>query len=344
MEDRIQKLEKNFETLLRSQKEFFSQVAEQLERLSQQISGKQPIEIGETSANNGRRFGTTNSRGSVSHKQFSPRPVKLDFPRYDGKGDPTIRHGHWNRTGAEKYFSLHEIAESDKVSLVSFYLEGDGQLWFQMLEQEQLYVTWEDFKNGLQTRFGPNQFVDPFGELIQLRQTGTVVGPLAPDKKVSCFVTGLKDSIRTDVQANLLSTLTIAIGLARLYEARDTTQRGPAGTTSSRVNNTWRQGMGYPGRTSTNTTTQIKKMTADELSERCKKGLCFHCHDRYTPGHDCKKLFMIETIEGDNEEIEPEISLHAIAVRSNGSFRGEVGESWEVFVCAIQAPKGNFYG
>ncbi|KAH7543989.1 hypothetical protein JRO89_XS15G0078500 [Xanthoceras sorbifolium] len=181
---------------------------------------------------------------------------------------------------AEKYFSLHEIAESDKVSLVSFYLEGDGQLWFQMLEQEQLYVTWEDFKNGLQTRFGPNQFVDPF------------------DKKVSCFVTGLKDSIRTDVQANLLSTLTIAIGLARLYEARDTTQRGPAGTTSSRVNNTWRQGMGYPGRTSTNTTTQIKKMTADELSERqvgkMKRVMCWE-------------------VEGDNEEIEPEISLHAIA-------------------------------
>ncbi|KAK0587236.1 hypothetical protein LWI29_019561 [Acer saccharum] len=206
MEDRVQKLEENFETLSRSQKELFSQVAEQLERHNQQISGKQTIEIGETSANNGCRFRTPNSR-----------------------------------------------VESDKVSLASYYLEGDSQLWFQMLEQEQLYVTWEDFKNGLQTRFGPNQFVDPFGELIQLRQTGTVVeyqarfekllakvGSLAPDKKVSCFVTGLKDSIRTDVQANLPSTLTMAIGLARLFEARDTTHRQPTTVTSSRDNNNWR--------------------------------------------------------------------------------------------------------
>ncbi|KAI9169737.1 hypothetical protein LWI28_016981 [Acer negundo] len=206
------------------------------------------MEIGETSANNGHRFRTTNFGGSGSHKQFSPRPVKLDFPRYDGKGDPTM----W-LCRAEKYFSLHEIVESDKVSLASFYLEGDSQLWFQMLEQEQLYVTWEDFKNRLQTRFGPNQFSDPFGELIQLRQTGTVVkyqtrfekllakvGSLAPDKKVSCFVTGLKDSICIDVQAKLPSTLTMAISLARLFEARDMTHRRPTTVTSSRENNTWR--------------------------------------------------------------------------------------------------------
>ncbi|KAI9194751.1 hypothetical protein LWI28_008909 [Acer negundo] len=152
---------------------------------------------------------------------------------------------------AEKYFSLHEIVEFDKVSLASFYLEGDSQLWFQMLEQEQLYVTWEDFKNGLQTRFGPNQFSDPFGELIQLRQTGTVVeyqtrfekllakvGSLAPNKKVSCFVTRLKDSIRIDVQAKLPSTLTMAIGLARLFEARDMTHRRSTAVTFSREKNT----------------------------------------------------------------------------------------------------------
>ena len=115
------------------------------------------------------------------------------------------------------------------------------------------------------------------------------VGLLAPDKKVSCFVTGLKDSIRTDVQANLPSTLTMAIGLARLFEARDTTHRRPTAVTSSRENNTWRRGTGNTGHNSTTTTTPVKKMTADELSERRKKGLCFHYHERYTPGHNCKK-------------------------------------------------------
>lgn len=65
-----------------------------------------------------------------------PQIVKLDFPKYDGMDEPII----WI-CRAEQYFSLYEIRESDKVSLASFYLEGDAQLWFQMLEQEMIYVT-----------------------------------------------------------------------------------------------------------------------------------------------------------------------------------------------------------
>ena len=29
---------------------------------------------------------------------------------------------------------LHEIIETDKVALASFYLHGDAELWFQMIE------------------------------------------------------------------------------------------------------------------------------------------------------------------------------------------------------------------
>jgi len=44
-----------------------------------------------------------------------------------------------------------------------------------MIEQELLYITWEEFKSGLLSQFSPNQFEDPFGELIKLQQAGTVV-------------------------------------------------------------------------------------------------------------------------------------------------------------------------
>ncbi|KAH7572579.1 hypothetical protein JRO89_XS04G0276900 [Xanthoceras sorbifolium] len=44
--------------------------------------------------------------------------VKLDFPRYDGRDDPTT----WIRR-ANKYFQLHDIAKLDKVTLASFLLE-----------------------------------------------------------------------------------------------------------------------------------------------------------------------------------------------------------------------------
>ena len=58
----------------------------------------------------------------------------------------------------------------------------------------------EDFKHGLFSRFGPNQFEDPFSELIKLYQTGSVLeyqgkfekllakaGPLTQDLQVSFF-------------------------------------------------------------------------------------------------------------------------------------------------------------
>ena len=60
------------------------------------------------------------------------------------------------------------------MTLASFYLEGEAQLGFQMLKQEMFYNNWEDFKNKIFSRFGPNQFKH-FGELIKLWKIGTVV-------------------------------------------------------------------------------------------------------------------------------------------------------------------------
>ncbi|KAJ0077699.1 hypothetical protein Patl1_35564 [Pistacia atlantica] len=72
----------------------------------------------------------------------------------------------------------------------------------------------------------------------QLRQPGSVIeyqckferwlakaGALTQDRKVTCFIIGLRDSIRTDVQANRPTTLVMAIGLAKLFDARNQAQR-----------------------------------------------------------------------------------------------------------------------
>jgi hypothetical protein len=73
----------------------------------------------------------------------------------------------------------------------------------------------------------------------------------------------------------------------------------------------------------------IKKLSPAELSDRRSRGLCFNCDDKFSQGHRCKKLFLIEGIyedgEGSMEEDStkeqwpeddadvPEISLHAIS-------------------------------
>ena len=122
---------------------------EQMEKLSQQISRMMATEVGEGSFQISKQLGrkspfATPVKGSSLLNNFVTKTLKLDFPRFDGNDDPTI----WI-CKVEKYFILHEIVEYDKVTLASFYLEEDALLWFQALEQELLYVTWEDLKRGI---------------------------------------------------------------------------------------------------------------------------------------------------------------------------------------------------
>ncbi|KAL5842733.1 hypothetical protein ACOSQ3_013336 [Xanthoceras sorbifolium] len=268
--------------------------------------------MGETSTPNpqpsgNRHFHTLPSINSNSLSSSIPKMMKLDFPIYDGRDDPTT----W----------LHDIAESDKVTLASFHLEGD--------------ISKMGSPPGL-----TNQFEDYFVELIKLREIGSVmdyqckferllakIEILAPEKKVSCFVADLKDNVQTDVQANRLTTLTMTIGLAKLYEARDNKKSAPATQEHRPV----------PSQA-------VKRMTPEELTERRKKGLCFHCHDKYAPGHNCAKNFPIEACweEGENDvemeiddeiqEVVPEISLHAII----GCHKGDD----ELVLCGITNPNG----
>ena len=46
----------------------------------------------------------------------------------------------------------------------------------------------------------------------------------------------------------------------------------------------------------------------EELAEWRKKGLCFHCNNKYNPGHNCPKFFKIEACwEEEDNDVEMEI-------------------------------------
>lgn len=60
---------------------------------------------------------------------YVPKTIKIDFPCYEGKGDPTI----WLYK-AKQFFELHGILVQDRVALVSFHLDGDAHLWYQLLK------------------------------------------------------------------------------------------------------------------------------------------------------------------------------------------------------------------
>ncbi|KAA8529633.1 hypothetical protein F0562_034267 [Nyssa sinensis] len=228
-------------------------------------------------------------------------------------------------------------------------------------------TSWE----GLHARFGPTKFEDFFGDLTKLRQSTTVrdyqtqfekllarAGKLTPAQHVSCFISGLKESIRIEVQASRPTTLSAVVGLARLYEAKLTT----ASKRSTPLMEVRRPFSTVPDG-SRPTIPTIRKFSLAEIEERRKQGLCFHCNDKYKPRHLCKKLFILEacypddvvedcgeTIEFDEEaameniDEAPAISLHAISgthTPQTMKVRGTLGK-YRVIVLLDSSSTHNF--
>ncbi|KAK0600184.1 hypothetical protein LWI29_012574 [Acer saccharum] len=341
-----QNLKQTMESLSTGQQELLNRIVDMFEKLSTRmdnLANNTVREHGDSSRapsqTVGGRHHINTGNGAGSSSSYVPRLVKLDFPRFNGGEDPTS----W-LCRAKQFFQFQATLEADRVSLASFHLEGDAQLWYQLQKQEYPFLVWSDFKEGLLSRFGPNQFCDFFGELTKLQQSGTIqdyqtrfekllakVGQLPQARQVSCFVSGLRDSIRADVQAGRPTTLTAAIGLAHVYEAHNLSQR--------RINPPVPKNNHQPDKNTTHyqPVIPVRKMTPTELYDRRNKRLCYNCDEKFKPGHRCKKLFVIEACldeddgdlimeedcEDENQLVETlEISLHAInRVRSSETMR-----------------------
>jgi len=94
------------------------------------------------------------------------------------------------------------------------------------------------FQIELHLRYGPSKYQNFFGDLTKLKQMGSIrdyqmefdrllhrASHLSEEQQVGCFVSGLKEAIRVDMQACNPISLSAAIGLARLYESRMYDQR-----------------------------------------------------------------------------------------------------------------------
>jgi hypothetical protein len=118
-----------------------------------------------------------------------------------------------------------------QVQLASFYLEGIALQWHQWLAKFRGPLTWDEFTNAIQLRFGPTNYEDPSEALTRLKQTTTIavyqeaferlshrVDTLPKKILIGCFIARLRDDIRIDVKIKQLATLADAIGVARLIE------------------------------------------------------------------------------------------------------------------------------
>ncbi|GLT61288.1 hypothetical protein SLA2020_340070 [Shorea laevis] len=228
MDGRVGSLEQSVHSLTEGQQQLMARITEVFEMMS--THSKNRHEDGETSRGKNHEAEGENSHAGERPPPFANRHVKLNFPRFNGEEDPT---GWVCR--AEQFFRFQGTSEDDQAALASFHLEGEAQLWYQILLREGREIGWAELKEGLFVRFGPSQFYDLFGELTKLQQEGSIkeyqskfesllpkIGTLSQSQQVSCFVIGLKDVIKADVMAGRPLNLTSAIGLARVYEARNT--------------------------------------------------------------------------------------------------------------------------
>ncbi|KAH0642688.1 hypothetical protein KY289_033662 [Solanum tuberosum] len=154
------------------------------------------------------------------------------------------------------------------------------------LETDMLKPSWDEFKRYSNLRFGPPIRSQKLGELAKLRQIGSVA-----DYQEN----GLVDYIAIEVELHNPLDLAMSMSLSRLYERKGQPFRSQLldGCRSKMTD------FSPPQRTRF-----VRKLTRSEMDERGLKGLCFNCDEVFTRGHQCKKLFWIDSIDEEEESLE----------------------------------------
>jgi hypothetical protein len=271
----------------------------------------------------------------------STRFHKLDFPTFDGGGDPLP---FLNR------FRGQRTLEEERVWLAAFHLQGSAQQWYMRLERDEGTPGWRRFCELLDLRFGPPLRANPLGELAACRRTGSVAeyqerflalltraGPLTEDQQIQLFVAGLQEPLSIDIQLQGPHSLETAMSLACSYERREQlaapatqTFRSARPSPGRRIlsaspgqhalpappaqlalpapcSSTRQSPPPHPPSSSPGTVMvagrTVRRLTPAEVDERRRNGQCFNCDEKYVRSHNrvCAKLFSLEIHDNDDD-------------------------------------------
>lgn len=155
------------------------------------------------------------------------RTSKLELSPFDGS-EPL----EW-LFQADQFFTFYQIPIESRLSMSSFYMKGDALSWFKWMYQNHQLFDWNSFTKALKLRFGPSTYANHQAELFKLRQTGSIsecqaqfeklgnrVIGLPADALLNCFISGLNTEICNEMAIQRPTTITQAIGLAKLIEAK----------------------------------------------------------------------------------------------------------------------------
>ncbi|XP_037493831.1 uncharacterized protein LOC110010892 [Jatropha curcas] len=276
---------------------------------------------------------------------YSAKLAKLEFLKYSGD-NPT----EWF-TRVDQFFEYQGTPELEKVSLASYHLRGEANEWWQWLcrthTEAGKAVTWGIFSEELWSRFGPTDCEDFEESLSKIRQTGLLrdyqreferlgnrVKGWTQKALVGTFMGGLKPEITEGIRMFKPQTLKDAISLARMKDEQLLRQKKAIRPSYQ---------MSSSSATKIKQSTPVKRLSWEEMQNRWAKGLCFNCDERFVPGHRCSKpqLLLLDGgigIEEDDDEIEPEISLHALTGWSSaGTMRVAIQIKSLELICLIDS-------
>ncbi|XP_019459980.1 PREDICTED: uncharacterized protein LOC109359744 [Lupinus angustifolius] len=164
----------------------------------------------------------------VRNQRGKERWRKLDIPIFSG--DDTFGWTH----RLERYFSLKEVTEEEKMQATLMALEGKALSWYNWWSRCNPHPSWEGFKIAVVRRFQPSMVQNPFEQLLALRQTGTMeeyveefekyVGALReidPEFVKGIFLNGLKEEVKAEVKLYEHPNLTEVIHKALMVEEKN---------------------------------------------------------------------------------------------------------------------------
>ena len=226
---------------------------------------------------------------------------------------------HLGGSSKSQFFDYQGTPKDDRIMVASFYLDGAALSWFQWMFRNGFITLWPALLQATESRFAPSIYDDPRGALFKLTQRGTVteyltefeklanrITSLSPSVLLSCFISGLSQEIRREVQAFQPASLPKATALARLQEDKINDLRKHTRTPFIHPS---------PNTTSFNPhSTQpprpkapFVQRTPEDMAYRREKGLCYNCDEKWSSSHRCKGRVLF-FIANSDEPSSPESS------------------------------------
>ncbi|XP_042032197.1 uncharacterized protein LOC121778871 [Salvia splendens] len=233
----------------------------------------------------------------------------------------------------EYYFDHIMMPDEDRLHYVVMLFDPPAAEWIFNYRRNNRYVTWSEFLEEVRHRFDPQSFRNYIGPLAKLVQTGTVseyhdtfekylnrVEGVPDYILIPVFIEGLKMPIQEKVELQQPQSLAEAMALAlrlaanqehryqqtlssqrRLWPSRESRQQPMLPSVSDGSTSQGSKAGKQPQEPDRPRFAPIRVSNA-EKSERSRKGLCWHCPEKYAPGHVCATKLLCYVGDEDDEE------------------------------------------